>query len=437
MSSDNTTFKGIPVVTSGKPRPGQRLEWIRIATRLGAIAAMILIPVLGIFRINLSSGFVVFDYQIWFGDFFIVFGFWLSIACLLIIAYSSFGAIFCGWACPQNTVSTWANKVTSKLLGKRAIIDWGDETSGAHVSSGKNKIVNWIWLAAKLLAMSMTVAVIPLLYFLPPDAIISFITLQPDERITGSLYWIYFVFSFIALVNIAVMRHYVCRYMCIYRIWQFLFKTRDTLHIAYDASRSSECTKCNYCATVCPVDINPRDTLTYDSCINCGECITACDKLPKNRETGGLLSFKLGKRTDKEVVLNRVTLTTLFSRTTWVFPVFALAVGIFTWGVVNYEPVHMSAYRADIIHGDRIQDYRIHVAHKVARSEEVSIRVSGLPADAYELDTTRVAFSGATRENINLNIHDNLAPGLYAIDVHAEAASGWQGSYRLHHFVHN
>lgn len=444
MSTDNTTFKGIPIVTGGVTGGGvtgekapQRLERLRIATRTGMVLALILIPTLGIFRIDLSSGFVILNYQVWFGDFFIVFGFWLSIACLLIIAYSSLGAVFCGWACPQNTTSTWANKVTSRLLGKRAMINWGDDAAAVHVSSGKNKTMNWVLLIVKLLGMSMLVAVVPLLYFLPPGAILSFVTLQPDPRFTTSLYWIYFVFTFLAFVNISVMRHYVCRYMCIYRIWQYLFKTRDTLHITYDASRSDDCIKCGYCETVCPVDINPRDTLTYDSCINCGECITACNNLQKHRETGGLLRFRFGKRADKEEVLNRVALTGLFRRASWVFPTFLLGLGLFSWGIISYQPVHMSVYRAEIHHGDRIQDYRIHIAHKKFAAEEVRIAVSGLPENMYELETDRVVFSGATRENIKLHINDALDLGLYTILVTAESASGWRGDYRLQHYVHN
>ncbi len=435
MSSKDSTFKGIPIVAGSRPPP--KLERLRYATRSGMIAVLILIPLLGIFRIDLSSGFVILNYQVWFGDFFIVFGFWLTIACLLIIAYSSLGTVFCGWACPQNTSSTWANKVTAKLLGKRAILNWGDESGGARVSSGKNKIGNWILLIIKLVGMSMLVALIPLLYFLPPGAMWSFVTLQPDPRFAASLYWIYFVFSFLAFVNISVMRHYVCRYMCIYRIWQYLFKTRDTLHISYDRSRSEDCVKCSYCETVCPVDINPRDTLTYDSCINCGECITACDNLPKHKDTGGLLSFRFGAREDKEKIDNRVALTGLFRRASWVFPVFLLGIGLFTWGIVSYDTVHMSVYRADVHHGDRIRDYRIHVAHKKFGPEEVSVAVSGLPPELYELERTELAFTSATRENINLRISDTLGPGLYSILVTAESASGWQGSYRLQHFVHN
>lgn len=434
MSSDNTTFKGIPIVTGGN-KAAPRLEWIRFAIRSGAIAALILIPILGIFRVDLSAGFVVLGYQIWFGDFFIVFGFWLTVACLLILAYSSLGAVFCGWACPQNTVSTWANKVTSKLLGKRAILNWGDDATSARVSAGKNKAVNWAALVARLLVMSMTVALIPLLYFLPAGAMWSFVTLQADPRFTGSLYWIYFVFTFIAFVNISVMRHYVCRYMCIYRIWQYLFKTRDTLHIFYDASRSGDCVKCGYCETVCPVDINPRDTLTYDSCINCGECITACDGLPKHRETGGLLSFRFGKRTDKEEIHSRVQLTSLFRRASWVFPVFMLALGIFTWGIAHYQSVHMSVYRADILHGDRIQDYRIHIANKKFAPEQVSIKVTGLPEEMFDLETGSVSFTDASRRDVNLHISDTLVSGLYTINVVAESVTGWNDSYRIQHFV--
>ena len=434
--SSQPSFKGIPILQGSSGKRAPHLAWVRFLTRTGMLAALVLIPVLGIFRIDLSSGFVVLNHQIWFGDFFIVFGFWLAAACALIIAYSSLGTIFCGWACPQNTVSTWANNITARLLGKRAIINWGDEQTGVRVSSGKNKWYNWVWLIIRLLAISMAVALIPLLYFLPPGAIVSFLTLQMDATVTGSIYWIYAVFVFIVFTNIAVVRHYVCRYMCIYRIWQYLFKTRDTLHIEYDAARGGECARCNYCVTVCPVDIDPRDTLTYDSCINCGECISACDSLRKTPGERGLLSFKFGKRKGKSEILNRVGLTTLFSRTTWVFPVFMLGVGLLAWGIINYQSMHVSVYRAEIFHGDRIQDYRINIANKIYRPETVTFRVEGLPEGSYELGADGTAFQTAGRQDVNLHIKDTLDKGLHVVRVTAQAAGGWTGSYQFHHFAH-
>jgi len=169
--SSNTTFKNIPIIQEIK---APKLSWLRQASRIGFLAVLVLVPMTGLFRI--ASGFVILNYQIWFSDFFIVFGFWLALASTFILLYSSMGTIFCGWACPQNTVSTWANKTTSKLLGKKALLSWGDDDSNVHVSSGKDKKRNWFFLFLNILGMSMLVALLPLLYFFPPGAMWSFIT---------------------------------------------------------------------------------------------------------------------------------------------------------------------------------------------------------------------------------------------------------------------
>lgn len=432
--SGNTTFKQIPIVVESAGRAN--LGRLRGSSRFIAMALLILIPLTGVFRIDVSSGFVIFNHQIWFSDFFIVFGFWLSAACLLIVLYSSMGTVFCGWVCPQNTVSTWANKLTSRLLGKRAILNWGDDVKTAKLSAGKNHWGNWLLLSARLTATAMLLGLIPMLYFMPPGAVWSFVTLQPDPRFTASLYWIYTVFTSIALANIAVVRHYVCRYMCIYRMWQFLFKTRDTLHIEYDASRGQDCAKCNYCVTTCPVEIDPRNTLTYDSCTNCGECISACDSLYAKDSLPGLLSYKFGPRRNKAVEHNKMRLATVVQRISWLAPVFVVAVGLFVWGIVSYQPYHMSVYRAEIDQGTTMQDYRINVANKTYAPATVSIRIEGLPQDMYRLDGgDRLNFATADRKDLNLHISDGLPKGLYTITVYARSADGWRDQFRIQHFV--
>ncbi len=431
--SENTTFKRIPIVA--EPPRRANVGRIRMSTRVAALAILILIPITGLFRIDISSGFIILDRQIWFSDFFIVFGFWLSAACLLVILYSTMGTVFCGYVCPQGTASSWANNITSRLLGKRALINWGDEDKPSRLSSGKNHWSNWLQLSVKMLGAAMLLSIIPMLYFLPPDASWAFVTLQEDARFTNSLYWIYSVFVFITLANIALMRHYVCRYMCIYRMWQYLFKTKDTLHIQYDASRSDACTKCNYCVTVCPVDIDPRNTATFDSCTNCGECITACDSLHRKHGEPGLLSYKFGPRDDKITGNNRMDLSTLTQRVSWVLPVFLLAVSLFTWGLIDYDPNHMSVYRAEIEHGDTTRDYRINIANKLYHPAEVTLRVEGLSPDMYRLDEDSVAFTTAGRHNVNLHIKDGLPKGLHTISVHAQSTNGWQSRFQIQHLV--
>jgi polyferredoxin len=441
LMSGNGLLQKIPVVVESpqgavrQSGTGKDIHWKRITTQTLFIALLILIPITGLFRIDVSSGFVILGRQIWFSDFFLVFGFWLSLACLMVLLYSTIGTAFCGWACPQNTLSSWANKLTLRSLGKRAVIDW-DSWDKSRVSSGKNKLVNWLVLGGQLLAVSMVFSLIPLLYFYTPGAVWSFITLQHDARLSGSLHWVYTLFVFMALVNLAVMRYYVCRYMCIYRIWQFLFKTKQTLHVEYDATRAEECTKCRYCLTVCPVGIDPRDTATYDSCTNCGACITACSSLHEKDKVSGLLTFKFGERPG----LNKHSsqhLATLAQRARWVLPAFLIGVSLFAWGIWTYQPYNLSAFRAETYHSAQIQDYHIDVANKLYAPGTVQLQVKGLPEGSYALSTRRIAFSTAGRENVYLHVNDNLPPGIYPVTISAQSDGGWHGTFRIEHVAIN
>ena len=185
--------------------------------------------------------------------------------------YSLAGTVFCGWVCPQNIFSEWANFMTRLLLGKRAEVSLDGQAP--RVAPAKNRVLNWVLLGLSFLVAAMFLGVIPLFYFYDPGTVVSFLLWRSDPALAQSLHWIYAVFVLIILVDIAVIRHFWCRFACVYRVWQHSFRTRETLHVRYDASRSSACEKCNYCVTSCFIDIDPRKTDIYDSCINCGECM--------------------------------------------------------------------------------------------------------------------------------------------------------------------
>jgi len=428
MDFDSALSK-IPVVVE-QGREGPSYHWRRRGLQGAVILLAILLPVTGVFRIDPTEGaFVVLGRQIWFSDFFIVVGLWLTISTGLVTTYSSLGTAFCGWACPQNTLSEWGNRMTRRLLGKRASVSLNGEKM--QVSAGKNKWRNWALLGSSFTLVAMMFALIPLLYFYPPSAVWSFITFRDDARLAGSVHWIYTVFVLIILLDIAFIRHFFCRFMCVYKVWQHSFKTRETLHVAYDPAFADECAKCNYCVTTCFVGVDPRKTDVYDSCVNCGECIDACRTIRQPKGGAGLLRFEMGQRRGGLLEGFSNGLNGLLGRVRWTLPLFILGITMFGWGLGTYQPYHVTAGRSD----SSPWDYRITVSNKRYQPESASITIEGLPGNAYTLEADHLDFDSAARKDVFLKISPSLAPGLHPALIRVRSGDGWEGEFRIYPFV--
>jgi len=413
--------------------PGaQSVHLWRRASQYLVVLLLMLIPVTGLFRIDPMAGaFRLLDYQVWFSDISIVMGFWMMAATGLIFMYSWAGAVFCGWVCPQNTLSEWANALTAKLLGRQALMM---DVTGLQMQVARRKDVwvNKVVLAGALLLVAMLFAILPLLYFFSPDVIWSFLTLQPVAA-AQNLLWIYIVCILVVLVDVAVMRHLVCKYMCIYRVWQHSFKTRDTLHIAYDTSRTDDCLNCIYCVDSCFLDIDPRQTEVFDSCINCGECVAACDQLhsKSNKLQGpGLLSFAFGQSKAESSNLN-----SLLSRTKAASVGTLLGAILFGMGVMSYQPYAMVVDRADLIPGLTALDYRINLANKRYQPAQVHLAVEGMSADMVRLERDSVVWQSTGRQDVLLHFSPDIEKGLHRLTVHAESDDGWKDSFRVIYYA--
>jgi polyferredoxin len=433
MSSSRQKLAEIPVKAIGQTAQPSTFHWKRRAIQAMVIVLAVLVPVSGLLRIDPEAGaFVVVDRQVWFSDFFLMFGMWITLASGLVLLYSSAGTVFCGWACPQNTMAEWANNLTRRLLGKRAELSM--EGDAPMVSAAKNKLLNWLLLGLAILAAAMFFGLIPLFYFYPPSMVWHFMTFQPDQKLAGSLYWIYTVCVLILFVDISVIRHFWCRFACIYKVWQHSFKTRQTLHVTYDASRSEECAKCNYCVTTCFISLDPRKTDVYDSCINCGECIDACNRLHEKKGEGGLLRFEMGERTRQGASGLRNAAVSLFARAKWASMFTALGLAMFVWGLWTYEPYHIAVDHADVQQSGIIQDYRIAVTNKRYRPAELSVQVQGLPEGSYHLSANDIKLGSAGRGSLTLSVNPDLKRGVYAVLVTVTALDGWAGHFRIQHF---
>jgi polyferredoxin len=422
----------VKVVNTGAVEP--RFHWKRRAVQAATILLAILIPAVGLFRIDAEAGaFVVLDRQIWFSDFFLMAGLWIFALTGLVMLYSSAGTVICGWACPQNTISEWANGLMRTLLGKRAEVSLTGEAP--KVAAAKNKVLNWLLLGTAFLIASLFFALVPLFYFYPPDLVWSFIIFKDDPRLAGSLHWIYAVCVLIIFLDIALIRHFWCRFSCIYRVWQHSFKTRQTLHVTYDKSRADECAKCNYCATACFIEIDPKKTDIYDSCINCGECIDACNRLHAKEGRPGLLRFEVGERKAGHIAGFGTAAVSLLARAKWMSLFAAGSIAMIVWGLLTYQPYHVAVGRAETQPNPAAeQDYRIAVANKLYRPVEMRVRVEGLPEGSYRLARDTIKLAPAGHESLTLSVTQNLPRGLHPFVVETTTADGWKERFNMQHF---
>jgi len=430
----HNSLQDIPLRVEPVGVPDRRLHWWRRGMQWLTLVMLLAIPISGLFRIDPVDGaFVVLDRQIWFSDFYIVVGLWLAISSLLVVTYSMVGTAFCGWACPQNTMAEWANLMTRKWLGKRAEVSLDGRPM--RVSRGKNKRLNWLLLGTLFMLASLLAALVPLFYFYPPDVVWSFVSFREDARLAPSLYWIYTIFVLIMFLNITFIRHFWCRFMCIYRVWQHSFKTRETLRVVHDNSHADECQHCNFCVSACFVDIDPRHTDTFDSCINCGECINACHQVRAARKTGtSLLRFEAGHDDSGQRIRSGKNVGSILARAPWALMLAAAGLVMFGWGVAHYQPHHLSVYRADTLQGDALLDYRINIANKLYRPARFRVSIEGLAAADYRLSATTLTMAGTGRQDLQLHLSDALPKGLHPFVVRLESDTGWQDSFRVHHF---
>jgi len=406
----------------------KHMHLLRRTTQLLFLLLLVLAPVLGLFRIDILTGaFVIGSYQIWFSDFAIVIGLWVFIASLLVITYSWVGAAFCGWLCPQGFLSELGTNLMRKLLGRSA--DLEIDGNSVHVASRKKGVGSWLKLGTAFVLGAMFLALIPLLYFYPPLVVWHFVTFTRDVQMPLSIYWIYFVFVVVMLIDIALIRHVMCRYFCVYRIWQHSFKTTRTLTIGYDDSRSDECVKCGYCLKACAVDLDPRNTELYSGCTACGECIVACDRLHNRQVDDGLLSFVF-----PEGRKNGSRLSTAASRLRGVLPAAAIGAAMFVFGIMHYQSYHMSVGNIGSRNAN-VNTYVIHLANKRYRPSDMQIRVNGLKPDQYHLEKKTVHFDTAGMQDVALRLEQGTLHGLVSFNVHVTTADGWSETFPVRYFA--
>jgi len=185
------------------------------------------------------------------------------------------GRVWCGWLCPQTTLTDLAEWFARRLEFK----------PGRDSSLFKKSVLHGFYLLLALLVSANL-----LWYFIEPQ--IFFIKLASGQMHYAT--WICLVlFATIIYLDMALIRRLMCSDFCPYGRFQTTLADETTLALHLPESELVRCIECNSCVRACPMEIDIRRGYQVE-CINCGRCLDACRQVMAKRNQPGLISYSFG-----------------------------------------------------------------------------------------------------------------------------------------------
>ena len=328
-------------------------------------------------------------------DFFLL-AWLLIIAALSLFFFTALaGRLWCGYACPQTVwtqMFVWMERLTEGTRQQRMKLDRALWTARKLLRKSAKQV---LWIGFSLFTGYSFVG-----YFTPIHDLTRAVM---DLSLGGwELFWVGF-YGFATYGNAGHLREQVCKYMCPYARFQGAMFDRDTLVIAYDATRGErrgsrprnvaprtrglgDCIDCTLCVQACPTGIDIRKGLQLE-CIACAACIDACDSvMDQMHYPRGLIRYSTLNAVERRptriwrprIAIYGAALALLVSG-------FALAVGMRQLMELDVLRDRNALYRT--LGDGRIENvYTVRIINKDDAAHPIRLQATGLPADA-ELDT--------------------------------------------------
>jgi ferredoxin-type protein NapH len=186
----------------------------------------------------------------------------LSILIPLVLTLA-LGRVFCGWVCPQNTLSEFADRAAEKFGFLRP------------VTSTPTARPRYTILAVILVLLPLTG--IPLASLLSAPGIIS---VQVAQFVTEQIVGLELaLIGIIILVELFLVRRAWCNYLCPVGSFLGLFRFKRTMKVVFAEDAEHVCGKCLACSQACRLGLDPMKGSLYPQCHNCGACIDACERM--------------------------------------------------------------------------------------------------------------------------------------------------------------
>ncbi|PLX96218.1 MAG: FeS-binding protein [Desulfuromonas sp.] len=189
-----------------------------------------------------------------------------------------FGRVWCGWACPQTTLTDLA--------------EWFSRMIGLKLKDNRLQGAIWKKTLAHLffILLSLLVGANLVWYFVAPQRFFS-------ELASGSLHigaWISWLSTAVTVyLDLALIRRLMCSEFCPYGRFQTALADQGTLTLHLPAEESYRCIECDSCVNTCPMGIDIREGFQIE-CINCGRCLDACRKVMAPGQQPGLIHYNFG-----------------------------------------------------------------------------------------------------------------------------------------------
>lgn len=227
------------------------------------------------------------------------------ITVFMAIAYR-WGRLYCGWLCPHFSVVELLNKLLHRACGKLSLWDTST-TPRAGVTPQKRY---WPIFLLSCVLMGFLWAVTLLTYMLPPDVIwgnLVHASLTPNQaRFIG-------VGTLVFTLEFTLARHLFCRFGCAVGYFQsvaWMANPRGMV-VAFERNRAKDCKSCDMprgsaCDNACPMRLNPRNIKRMMfSCVQCGQCLSACDTSQSAQQRSPTLEWKVGLDAMRETLHQR------------------------------------------------------------------------------------------------------------------------------------
>ncbi len=185
----------------------------------------------------------------------------LLVSVLLPVALAlAYGRVFCGWLCPQNSLSELADAVAGRLKIRRVL-------HPAPTPTVRFVMLGIILLLAAVLGL-------PLVSLLSAPGILSVqaARLVLEKTVGAELALV----GFIVVVELFLVRRAWCNFLCPVGTVLGLFRVRRTMKVVFSEEDGRHCTRCHACAQACQLGLDPVGGGLYPQCHNCGACIDAC-----------------------------------------------------------------------------------------------------------------------------------------------------------------